>query len=78
MVKETNTPVLTIDEDETVLTTEIIDLSRGSKTVYLKSSEASAITFQKKGHNKDILKIDTRGSSAKEVSADANMQVKKI
>ena len=78
MVKETNTPVLTIDEDETVLTTENIDLSRGSKTVYLKGNEASAITFQKKGDiTTDILKIDTRGSSAKEVSADANMQVKK-
>ena len=49
VVTETNTPVLTIDENQFVLTTEIIDLSQGSKIVYLKNNHASAITFQKKG-----------------------------
>ena len=52
MVTETNTPVLTIDENQFVLTTEIIDLSQGSKIVYLKDNHASAITFQKRGHNR--------------------------
>ena len=53
VVTETNTPVLTIDENQFVLATDIIDLSKGSKIVYLKDNNLCNYV-SKKGDATDI------------------------